>query len=381
MALRDDIQAVFDNADLRPAAKKTQISHLLQQACEKNGELDILVHDNALEACTLYADAALTLLRGGYPKLSELLLLEAWDNFSLRQRQERVWIYKAGIAVYLSVYYLRHGDKGAAVRWALVTHADDSLKDHQGDARDMLLDTWGIAQPVIAAFEATAHQNAARVEQEHQGDWSMCYGFPEDVLLRFVKDHPAHAAVLTHETAVAEFPVNEGYFRALLDRVEQADAKDNKGDALEDIAAYLFLLLPGCVPRPNLVKDDSGFETDLVVSNLNPTDQLRTDILGRSFIIEYKNWNKTVGIEQVGYFLHRMRLTHSPFGVLFAAKGITGRSKRSKEAAHGLIAQTFQADNSVCVVIDRDDLERLACGEFSCWSLLLEKIEAVRFGK
>ncbi len=85
-------------------------------------------------------------------------------------------------------------------------------------------------------------------------------------------------------------------------------------------------------------------------------------------------------MKDVGYFLYRMRLTHSRFGVILCRKGITG-SKKKETAARSLVRKAFHEDGSICIVIDHDDIERLSDTQTTLWALLLERIESVRFGR
>jgi len=74
-----------------------------------------------------------------------------------------------------------------------------------------------------------------------------------------------------------------------------------------------------------------------------------------------------------------MRLTHSRFGVIFVPSEITGRNKGL--AAYELIRMAFHEDGSICVILTQADLDALLEGKTTFWSMLLEKIEHVRFGK
>ncbi|MCI0562084.1 MAG: hypothetical protein MN733_26655, partial [Nitrososphaera sp.] len=104
-------------------------------------------------------------------------------------------------------------------------------------------------------------------------------------------------------------------------------------------------------------------------------------LLGRHFLVECKNWDESVGVRDVGYFLYRMRLTHCSFGVIFAKDNISGKKGKGEIAARSLIRRAFHEDGNTCVVLDRNDLEGLAKRETTFWSMLLSKIELFRFGK
>ena len=78
-----------------------------------------------------------------------------------------------------------------------------------------------------------------------------------------------------------------------------------------------------------------------------------------------------------------MRLTHAKFGVIFAKHGVTGdkTGNAGLTAARELIRKAFHEDGNICVVLNRDDLDNLLDGKTTFWSLLLERVELIRFGK
>jgi hypothetical protein len=227
-------------------------------------------------------------------------------------------------------------------------------------------------------LENLANENLQVIES---GNDSEVARFPEDILVRFALKDIAFERFFSRPSSVEEFPLSLPYFRALLNKVSApANNTKAKGDALEFLAAYLFLLIPGWFPSRNVLDENQSFETDIIISNLNPTGNLTAELLGRNFLVECKNWGTPIKVRDVGYFLHRMRLTHCGFGVLFAANDVTGRIK-GETAARSLIRRTFHEDGNTCVVLDMSDLELLVRGEVSFWSLLLREMQRFRFGK
>jgi hypothetical protein len=180
---------------------------------------------------------------------------------------------------------------------------------------------------------------------------------------------------------VSEFPLSGPYIRALIERVNAPHASTTeKGDALENVASYLFLLIPGWIPRRDVSDINQGYENDVVISNLNMAHDLRAELLGRHFLVECKNWDSKVGAPAVSHFLHRMSVTHCKFGVILAKDGISGR-ERGETAARSLIRRAFHEEGNVCIVLDKSDLESLAKKEITFWSMILRAIEWFRFGE
>ncbi len=243
----------------------------------------------------------------------------------------------------------------------------------------MLQSILGMSDQALADLADVANSNLNQIRSRCNDDWASRFAFAEDVLTKFSFQKPQFSTFLAATSKQSEFALNNAYLDSLLDWADGRTTNKEKGNALEDIASYLFTLIPGLVPRRNLLEQTLAFETDIVVRNLSPNRTLVADMLGRCFLVECKNWNNRLGVQDVGYFLYRMRLTHATFGVIFAKNGVTGQTKQT-EAAHSLIRKAFHEDGSLCVVVDRNDLSRVSTGRLSFWSMLLDRMEGLRFG-
>lgn len=362
----------FDSSKFLEECRK-----ILDEATSTGNELDPRNSANRADVCNTYGSVAEYFLSNGFSTAATSLLVEAWNKFAQIQYTENKRIYRAGIGFYLVKCYLSLGDTPAATRWALLTQADDLLGQHFTGAGKQLLETaLGMPQTALTALAETGKRNYVLLKSGLL--WSAAEGFAEDVLLRFALNYPQYAALYTRAPK-QEYPLTPTYFHALRDKVESSQNNKQKGDALEDLASYLFLLLPGCLPKRNLLAEDQIFETDLLVRNGTPTGNFLAEMLGRHFIVECKNHSKTIGVADLGYFLYRMHLTHVNFGVLFSSKGITG--KKNQKAAHTMRKSAYHEDNLICIVIENVDLDRLEHDQIEFGSLIQDKIEQVRFGK
>lgn len=383
MSLKDDIDQVLQKGG-SPLDVFNESRTLLRQACSEGGECDPLGPDDrkAWEGRYAYMSVANVLQAKGFFAASEALLLEWWNDLGLRQRKEKKRVYRAIIAFKFTELYLRQGDQGAALRWALHTQADDMLGGHAeggGAGKEQLRTIFGMRESELERLNRIAEECREGVRQKWGEDWSQSAGFPEEVVRQFALRGGMSTRLLAETASFREFPLSPAYFQALLERVNSAGNSQEKGAALEDLACYLFLLLPGCVPRGNLLDEDLAFESDIVIRNLNKVGNLTAELLGRHFLVECKNWAKRVGVRDVGYFLYRMRLTHARVGTLFSKSGISGGDE--EKAARALIRRAFHEDGSVCLVVDDNDLTNLAQGKGTFWWMLLEKIEKLRFGR
>jgi hypothetical protein len=315
------------------------------------------------------------------------LLRELWDLHADHQRcSYKRRVYRALLSQLLTETAYQLGNEAEAFRWSLLTQADNILGKDREKGRyssHWLYARFGMTDKERKALDSLAEE--CRNEAEANG-WDSPSGFAEEVLRRFAQSDKNGRVVFQRLSGTEEFHLTRSYLGVLLDYMKHAPDNSSKGKRLEDVAFYLFSLLPGCVPRRNLYDLAGASEHDLVVSNMSPTSSLIGDVFGRDFLIECKNWNQAVGAEQVGYFLFRMSLTHCRFGVIIASQNITrtpeATGKLTGDAyAHALVRRAFHEHGSACVVISLSDLKSLALGQASgLTSLLMERLGDFRFG-
>ncbi len=300
---------------------------------------------------------------------SQNLLLAGWESLAQCQRDTGNRIYRATLAHHLGMYALGDNDPARAIWWLLHTQADDAFDNVEGHGWRDLRSNFQVSSNLKDTLQQLAPEPS---------DWKSPAGFAEDVVRRLVLKHPEHSYLFAHQSSSIEFPISNPYFEALLDAAKKQDtSSQEKGDSLETLATYLFMLIPGWIPHQKV--SNRTFENDLMVENLSPHSNLMADMLGRQFIVECKNWKDPVGVQAVGYFIHRMRLTHSSFGVLLSREGITG--EQDSKAATDLVKQSFHEDNVLCVVLNEKDLDNLQKGNTTFRALLITKVSEIKYGK
>ena len=357
---------------------------VLRKACAQGGDCDAN-GSNAGEGHLAYINLANTFFNSGFPAAAFALLEEWWNDLGNRQRNERQRVYRAIAALHLTDLYRRGNDEGAAIWWALHTQADDILGNHEargGVGKQYLRTIFGMSQSALEDFNGFGDLGRNAINNgTPTGDWSRRDGFAEDVVLQFAINHPEAMALFSHPTHVYEYPLSEGYSLGLwngINRVGTLSQTSTKGTALEDLATYLLLLVPGLIPARNLLDDRLAFESDLVVRDLGGPVGVTSQLMGQDILIECKNWKVPVGVQQVGYFLYRMHLTHTRFGIIFSKKGITG--SKDDKAAHDLIRKAFHEDGDVCIVVNSVDIDALITRQTTIRALLLGRSQRAMFG-
>src|SRR5581483_8793509 len=292
MSLSSNIQGVIQGGG-RVLDIYESLSKLLKQACQVGAECDPL-GPNSQEGLDGYIQAARYLYGRGYYVAGDSLLVQGWNQRAERQSVAKQRVYRASLGAHLADSFLARRDEAAALRWALLTQADDLLGRHcegGGAGKDQLRVILGMSSSAVQELEDCAQENLRSIETPQVKDWSQPHGFPEDLVLRFVLKNREIASRIAQESSVNEFPLCPAYLKSLIGGLDTGIAT-KKGKWLEELACYLFLLIPGCIPIRNVVDARFGFESDVVVRNLNQSGHIVAEMLGRHFLAECKNWNK-----------------------------------------------------------------------------------------
>jgi hypothetical protein len=309
------------------------------------------------------------------------LLLELWEKYAQRQLKLKRRVPRAFIAQLLTETAHRARRLDESFRWSLLSHADSALggdTPEESTSRHWLYGAFGVSDIEKAAVERIASR-CRRVAQK--SGWTAPSGFAEEVFRLLAFDRPLGQALINRHAAIEEFPISRTYLSSLIQHLQRARKNAEKGRFLEDLAGYLFLLISGATPQRNVLDKARASEYDLVVFNHPVAGNGLSTRFGSSYLVECKNWNRPVDVAVVGYFLHRMRLTHCRFGVIFSRNGITQR-ERADAYADSLIRRSFHEDGSTCIVVTLEDIKALANGNLPTVSgLLLDRANRLQFGE
>ncbi|GAB2640690.1 restriction endonuclease [Nocardia goodfellowii] len=145
--------------------------------------------------------------------------------------------------------------------------------------------------------------------------------------------------------------------QAFLHTARTAADTDSQGKAYEELTAYLFGLVPGCLTDRNLMSFFKTEQIDVAVANNKHNDGLYA--LPHVFLIECKNWSSPVDSSTLGYFINILRSRKVEVGILIAANGITG-DPIALTNAHALGVSAI-ADGIKMLIITTEDIAKLTC--------------------
>ena len=145
------------------------------------------------------------------------------------------------------------------------------------------------------------------------------------------------------------------------------------GQALELLASYLLSCMPGC--RTALRKQTPSSEHDIVCSMEGPDLDFRSE-LGRYFVCQCKDWTHSkADFTTMATLCRVLDSVKARFGILFSPSGSSGTGKLRYAEREQL--KVFHDRGIVVVIVDREDLDRVATGA-NFISLLRSKYETVR---
>jgi hypothetical protein len=122
----------------------------------------------------------------------------------------------------------------------------------------------------------------------------------------------------------------------------------HQGRALEDLICYVFAQVPGItISRRNEMNAFQTEEIDVALWNDGHTDGFF--FLPNIILVECKNWSSKVGSAELNWFDSKLRNRGLSFGVLVAARGITG-DPAEITAAHSIVAAALREGRRLIII-------------------------------
>jgi hypothetical protein len=156
-------------------------------------------------------------------------------------------------------------------------------------------------------------------------------------------------------------PYDRTKIQGFLRKADRARKKAVRGKAYEELARYLFEGVPGvAITHWNEMNTFATEEIDVACYNVKDPAGLMP--LPYHFLVECKGWRNPVNSEQVAWFLMKIDHRGLDFGVLIAAKGITGVPEHLT-AANFLVSFALATRKIRMVMVTRAEIESLSSGE------------------
>ena len=151
-------------------------------------------------------------------------------------------------------------------------------------------------------------------------------------------------------------PFSTAIIQGHLTAGDNARTRAAKGKALEDLACYLFGMIPGLsITERNAMNPFDTEEIDVACWNEQDAAGLKSfNVL---ILVECKNWSQAVSSQEVNWFLTKIENRGRDFGILLAMNGVTGNPDDGR-AAHHLISVALIKKIRL-IVITRAEIEKL----------------------
>lgn len=264
-----------------------------------------------------------------------------------------VWIYEC---------HLMMGHAALAKRFLMLTLIEDAIRGkgsisaETGGVYFRLVWRHGLAESELQRYAKLSYELALNGRFDSL--------FPEWVLQKLDKNWMTEFPT---SLEAASYSANPRYVKYLIDKLG-----DGSGKVLEELADYVLSSMPGC--RTVRGSKTPSTQYDIVCSVEGSEVDFRSE-LGRYFVCECKDWNSAANFDTLAKFCRVLDSVKSRFGILFSRKGISGKGKARYAELEQL--KVFQDRGIVIVVIDQEDLERVAQGG-NFINLLREKYQKVR---
>ena len=171
------------------------------------------------------------------------------------------------------------------------------------------------------------------------------------------------------------FKLGRSKYAELLEATISAKTNKDKGETLEELAAFLFNSIPFLEVKYRNLQTASS-EIDLVVQYKGWHKPTIFDEFGRYLLVECKNWQSSIAAKQVRDFKGKLDKTKIRLGFLFARNGVTGAHAGADALLE--IYSAFDAKDMFIGVISEEDLQ-LVNTEGNFYDILDEKIDNLRF--
>jgi hypothetical protein len=285
-----------------------------------------------------------------------------YDHLVAAQEASGTWYMKGTPLVWVSDCYAAMGCTAISQRYLMLTLVEDAIRGH-GEVSPT--DTGSYFRMVWRGWlsDADLKRYASEIYQLYESSPEAAL-YPEWVLQKLDREWITQAPT-PQEAGV--FAPNLRYINHMI-----GSLADPSGKTLESLADYLMSSMPGC--RTMKRKQSPSTDYDLICSIEGLELDFRSEF-GRYFVCECKDRAGPANFTDMAKFCRVLDSVKSRFGILFSRKGISGTGAHRDAALEQL--KVFQDRGTVIVVVDQEDLDRVAQGT-NFISLLRTKYERVR---
>lgn len=374
MTIEDDLNVFFPNT-LRPILESnpTDVTQVVETLRNNTVEGGLIDPNDPFRAYETWTPVINTLLKANLHHQARTVALAFYDRLCELQEENGNRYHKGGATHYLAICHQALGEIHCVLWYFIMAFIEDVL--FQIDAE--------IAFPQAPATQAlrinfnlsnTFFENTAAMVRNSIDDRNLWH-YPESIGVELAR---SGKFPVVSTAGIIDIPANRYLLNKLEGNLDQG-TNNEKGKTLEFLASYLILTLPGVRIIPNAITPDH--ELDLIVVQHSQQPSYLLEALGRTFLVECKNWGESVGVEQLNHFVAKTRFHRCNCGVLIAREGISGGDVTQRGLAYAKLTQLrwYQQDNCAILVVSREDIKYMLENRVNFRDVLIKKYEALKF--
>ena len=187
---------------------------------------------------------------------------------------------------------------------------------------------------------------------------------------------PSIKSAETSSIQTEYFELDSAKYIQALREVDDADSTTEKGNSFERLAVLLFSGISFLQKRDRRLRTPTG-EIDVIIEYQGSDSLTIFDDYSRFILAECKNWNDSVGSDQIRVFKDRLKEHGLDLGVFFARNGISGDTGAD---ASKRVQDVFREDRIAIIVISDYELKQIRRG-LSFYEILDQKLYELRFSE
>jgi len=380
MSHEDDVRTLLNQLQDQLKTNPTDVTQPVDTLRTRTAEGELIDPTDETQVFEAWGPVINGLSRAHLHYQARTVALALYDRLCELQKETGHRYHKGGASHFVAISHLALGEAHCALWYFTMAFLEDALTKHLAAEKTRVEDAPFPEAPATKALRINFNVDNAFFEKAAltaRGtiDEANLWQYPESIAVELARsgDYPVLSTAGT-----LDIPVN----RPLLDELERRlDQGTNveKGKTLESLASYLALTLPGVRIIPNAITPEH--ELDLVVVQHTQQASYLLDALGRTFLVECKNRDERVGVEQLNHFVAKVRFHRCSCGVLVAREGISGEGVTRKGLAYAELTRLrwYQQDNCAILVVSRDDIKQILKTGLSFRDVLISKYEALKF--
>lgn len=380
MSREDDVRNLLSHLQELLKANPTDVTEIVDILHEKTAEGELIDPADAEGVLRAWGPMINALSNANLRYQTRSVALALYDRLCELQKETGHRYHKGGASHVVALSHLALGEPHCALWYFTIAFLEDAISQYDAAKKDRAEVVPFPEAPATRALRinfnvSNAFFEKAALAARKPDDGTGLWRYPEFIIVDLARsgEYP-----IANTPGTLDIPANRHFLGELESRLDQGTNKE-RGKSLEFLASYLALTLPGVRITPNAITPEH--ELDLVVVQHTRQASYLLDALGGTFLVECKNWDRSIGVEQLNHFVAKVRFHRCSSGILLAREGISGGGVTRRGLAYAELTRLrwYQQDNCAILVVSRDNIKQMLETGLSFRDLLIKKYEELKF--